>query len=87
MISMQLCPQGLLGIFQNGTCSTMPSTILKITQNALGTKLGFCAISFFSHSLARTFFTLMIELNIAQGRGSLESFYFKMDNLVPWLQI
>ena len=31
--------------------------------------------------------TLMIELNIVQGREALESFYFKWDKLVSWLQI
>ena len=32
-------------------------------------------------------FILMIERNIARTRGALESFYFKWDNLLPWLQI
>ena len=37
--------------------------------------------------LAKLRNTLMIEQNIAQRRGALESFYFKWDNLVSWLQI
>ena len=37
--------------------------------------------------LAKLRNTLMIERNIAQRRGALESFYFKWDNLVSWLQI
>ena len=37
--------------------------------------------------LAKLRNTLVIELNIAQRRGALESFYFKWDNLVSWLQI
>ena len=37
--------------------------------------------------LAKLRNTLMIELNIAQRRGALESFFFKWDNLVSWLQI
>ena len=37
--------------------------------------------------LAKLRNTLMIELNIAQGRGALESFYLKWDNLVSWLKI